>query len=64
MSWLVSLVLNWLWGKILAFAQGLAALFKQRADTQKSAEQSIDALKKAETAKEIDDASDDALNGL
>ena len=64
MSWILDFILQWVWTKLLTIVGGFLARFKKREQIQKDAEKSVEPLKKAETAQEIDDAADDALDGL
>lgn len=64
MQWLVTLILNWLWGKLAEVIGKLIAQLRRKKEIEKEAEASVEPLKKAETAKEIDDAADDALSGF
>lgn len=64
MSWLVTLVLNWVWGKISSLIAAFVAKEIAQEEIQKEAEASVVPLKNAETAADIDKAADDALNGL
>jgi hypothetical protein len=67
MSWLATFV-GWITSALLTWAKGLVqsalALAKQRADTTDAAKKSVEPLKGATDAKDIDKASDDALNGF
>jgi hypothetical protein len=64
MQWLVTLILNWLWGKLAAWGIAEVRALEKRKEDEKGAETSVTPLKDAKTAKEIDDAARDALSGL
>ena len=62
MSWLLSAFLDWLWGKLSSL---LSALWLKKTTEEKidqEAKDSVEPLKNAQTAEEIDKAADDALN--
>lgn len=64
MSWLFKSALDWLFAKLATWLADLAARFARRKLVAEEAAASVEALKKAQTAKEIDDATDKALDGL
>lgn len=64
MNFLGKLLLDWLWGKLYAFLSGLWKKKSREDSIQREAEASVESLKQAETGKEIDDATDDALRKL
>lgn len=64
MNFLGKLLLDWLWEKLYAFLSGLWKRKQREGKIQKEAESSVEPLKRAETGKEIDDATDDALRKL
>lgn len=70
-AWLGKLVLGFIWSKLAVFFGGLItgiagaiAHGAARKKSKEDADTSVDPLKKAETGKEIDDATDDALGGF
>lgn len=64
MSWLLSVILDYIVGKLTAFLLALQAKQARREDIAKRSEASVKPLEKAETAEAIDKAADDALNGF
>lgn len=66
MTWLVNLVLDWLYAKAADFIQAALARFKRQKEVKKEEEISVEPLKKAnpESEKEIDDAIPGSLDGL
>lgn len=64
LKWLATLALDFVWGKAsTAFKQWLDNRRKAE-EAKREAENSVDALKKAVTADEIDKATDSTLNGV
>lgn len=64
MSWFLTLILDWFWGKIASLVAALAAKKAEEAEIDKEAQDSVVPLENAETADEIDKAADDSLNGF
>lgn len=64
LEWLAETALVKIGGSLMSyFKEWMAARAKQKA-TEDAAQKSVDPLKKATTGKEIDDATDDTLNGV
>lgn len=64
MTFLIKAALDWLWGKLANFIGALIAKFINRAEVKKDESASVDPLKNAKTAQEIEDATKSALDGL
>ncbi len=64
MAWIFDLILDWLLGKVIAFLVAFNATFKARDQIKKDADASVGPLENAESAEEIDAATDEALNGF
>lgn len=60
-SWLGKFVLEFLWGKLVAFLSAVAAKLKRQKQIDDHAEEAAKPLKEAESAEDIDKAIDDAL---
>lgn len=61
------LALQFLWGlagKVISFFMNLWARYRRQSEIKKQSEESVQPLKDATTAEEIDHASDDALSGF
>lgn len=57
-------VLDWLLGKLTAWAGGLVRFYQRKAQVEKEAEESVKPIKDANTEKEIDSAARDLLGKL
>jgi len=57
-------VINLVFGKLTDFIKGIIEKNKRQEELKKAAEQSVLDLKKAKTAKEIDDATDKVLDNF
>lgn len=64
MSWIVSLVLDWIYAKLASLISAFIYVKAQQEQIQEDAEKSVEKLGKAESASEIDAGADDALDGL
>lgn len=64
MSWLVEIVLNWIASKLIDFLLAMEARAKRSDEIKREAYKSVEPLKKAETAEEIEKATDEALDGF
>lgn len=64
MTWFLTLILNWIAGKVAAFLLALQSKQIKRGQIDKDAAKSVEPLNQAESAADIDKAADDALNGL
>lgn len=64
MSWLLTTVLNWVAGKILAFLTAIVKVFERRQEIIDREKKSVEPLKNADPTdgKAIDRAADDALD--
>lgn len=63
-TWFLTLILNWIAGKVAAFLLALQSKQIKRGQIDKDAAKSVEPLNQAESAADIDKAADDALNGL
>lgn len=57
-------ILEFIFAKIVALISAAVAKLLRRKKIDEESSESVDKLKKAKTGEEIDEASDDALNGL
>lgn len=64
LSGLVKIVLDWAYGKLADWISGLVRFFQRKKVIENEEQGSVEPLKKAKTAKEIDDAADSALGGF
>jgi hypothetical protein len=64
MTWFLTFILNWLWGKLLAFLTLTTQKIIRKEEIKKEAEESVKPLEDAETADEIDKGADSALDNF
>lgn len=64
LAWVGKLLADYLWAKLLALVCLLVGWYLRHRKTEKEAKESVEALKKAVTEKEIDDATRNSLDGM
>lgn len=63
-SWFGKFVLQFLLGKLIEWVKATKANYDAKKAIEKEARDSVQKLKDAKTAQEVDDATDDALDGV
>lgn len=64
LNWLGSLVLTFVWNKVVAFVSATIAFLSRKQTIDTESQDSVKPLEGATTGEEIDKASDDALSGF
>ena len=64
LTWIGNLFLNFIWSKLVAWVSGVAARLKRQKEVEKESQDSVQPLKDAKTADEIDQAARKSLDGF